>query len=112
MERCRTSAQSATFPSQIGGHIVISGHVSNPGSALKYRRRLFVCTSGSTLLPVDALMNEKLLKRRENPAHRRNALNRRNVRNVPYGVDRIGRVQGPTDALMPILPSAGFVIEF
>ena len=41
-----------------------------------------------------------------------NALNRRNVRNVPYGVDRTGRVQGPTDALMPILPSAGFVIEF
>jgi hypothetical protein len=41
-----------------------------------------------------------------------NALNRRNVRNVPYGVDRRGRVSGPTDSLMPIVPSAGFVVEF
>lgn len=41
-----------------------------------------------------------------------NVLNRRNVRNVPYGVDRTGRVLGPTDSLMPIVPSAGLVIEF
>jgi hypothetical protein len=41
-----------------------------------------------------------------------NTFNRRNVRNVPYGVDRQGRVSGPTDSLMPILPSAGFVVEF
>lgn len=41
-----------------------------------------------------------------------NALNRRNVRNVPYGVDRRGFVMGPTDSLLPILPSGGLVIEF
>lgn len=41
-----------------------------------------------------------------------NALNRRNLRNVPYGVDPTGRVLDPTDSLMPIVPSAGFVIEF
>jgi hypothetical protein len=41
-----------------------------------------------------------------------NALNRQNLRNVPYGIDRAGRVQGPTDSLLPFLPSAGFVIEF
>jgi hypothetical protein len=41
-----------------------------------------------------------------------NALNRRNLRNVPFGVDRGGRVQDPTDSLLPIVPSAGFVIEF
>jgi hypothetical protein len=41
-----------------------------------------------------------------------NALNRTNVRNVPYGVDRNGRVLGPTDPLLPILPSAGVAIEF
>jgi len=41
-----------------------------------------------------------------------NALNRQNLRNVPYDVDRTGRVLGGTDSLMPILPSAGFVIEF
>jgi hypothetical protein len=41
-----------------------------------------------------------------------NALNRRNLRNIPYGIDRTGRVLGPTDSLMPIVPSAGFVIEF
>ena len=41
-----------------------------------------------------------------------NVLNRRNVRNTPYDVDRIGRVLGPTDSLLPILPSAGFVIDF
>jgi hypothetical protein len=41
-----------------------------------------------------------------------NALNRTNLRNVPYGVDRNGRVLGPTDPLIPILPSAGVAIEF
>jgi hypothetical protein len=35
-----------------------------------------------------------------------------NRRNVPYGVDRQGRVSAPTDSLMPIVPSAGFVVEF
>ncbi len=41
-----------------------------------------------------------------------NALNRRNERNVPYDVDRTGRVFGGTDSMMPLLPSAGFVSEF
>jgi len=41
-----------------------------------------------------------------------NALNHENLRNVPYGVDRRGRVQEPTDTLLPIVPSAGLVIEF
>ena len=41
-----------------------------------------------------------------------NALNRRNERNVPYSVDRNGRVAGVTDSLMPMVPSAGFVVEF
>jgi hypothetical protein len=41
-----------------------------------------------------------------------NAFNRDNLRNVPYAVDRNGRVFGGTDSLMPILPSAGFVLEF
>jgi hypothetical protein len=41
-----------------------------------------------------------------------NALNRRNERNVPYSVDRNGRVGGVTDSLLPIVPSGGFVIEF
>jgi hypothetical protein len=41
-----------------------------------------------------------------------NALNRRNERNVPYAVDRNGRIGGVTDSLLPIVPSGGFVIEF
>lgn len=41
-----------------------------------------------------------------------NAMNRTNFRNVPYGVDTRGRVLGGTDTLLPILPSAGLVIEF
>jgi hypothetical protein len=41
-----------------------------------------------------------------------NTLNRRNVRNVPYAVDRQGRVFSPTDSLMPIVPSAGVIVEF
>jgi outer membrane receptor protein involved in Fe transport len=41
-----------------------------------------------------------------------NALNRDNLRNEPYGVDRLGRVFEPTGSLLPIIPSAGFVIEF
>jgi hypothetical protein len=41
-----------------------------------------------------------------------NLLNRRNERNVQYSVDRNGRVSGVTDSLLPIVPSAGLVIEF
>jgi hypothetical protein len=41
-----------------------------------------------------------------------NAFNRRNLRNEQYGVDRNGRVFEPTGSLLPIVPSAGFVIEF
>lgn len=41
-----------------------------------------------------------------------NALNRSNMRNTPYGHDAGGRVFGAMDTLMPIVPSAGFVVEF
>jgi CarboxypepD_reg-like domain len=41
-----------------------------------------------------------------------NVLNRRNERNVPYSVGRAGQLNGVTDSLLPIVPSAGFVIEF
>jgi hypothetical protein len=41
-----------------------------------------------------------------------NVLNRRNERNVPYSVGRDGQLTGVTDSLLPIVPSAGFVIEF
>jgi len=41
-----------------------------------------------------------------------NIFNRTNLRNTPYGVDRVGRVFGTTESLMPIVPSGGFVIEF
>jgi hypothetical protein len=41
-----------------------------------------------------------------------NVLNRDNRRNTPYGVSQAGRVFGATESLMPIVPSAGFVVEF
>ena len=41
-----------------------------------------------------------------------NVLNRRNERNVPYSVGGNGQLNGVTDSLLPIVPSAGFVIEF
>lgn len=41
-----------------------------------------------------------------------NVLNRTNLRNVPYDIDRTGRVSGGTASMLPILPSAGIVIEF
>ena len=41
-----------------------------------------------------------------------NVLSQTNLRNASYGVSLNGRVFGPTDTLMPIVPSAGFVIEF
>ena len=41
-----------------------------------------------------------------------NALNRLNVRNVPYDVGPRGLVQGATDSLLPLLPSAGLLVEF
>jgi hypothetical protein len=31
---------------------------------------------------------------------------------VPYDIRRDGRVSGVTDSLLPIVPSAGFVVEF
>jgi hypothetical protein len=41
-----------------------------------------------------------------------NVLNRTNVRNSSYSIDRAGRVFETTESLMPIVPSAGLVIEF
>lgn len=41
-----------------------------------------------------------------------NVLNHTNLRNTPYRVDRAGRVFDATETLMPIVPSAGFVVEF
>jgi hypothetical protein len=41
-----------------------------------------------------------------------NILNRTNLRNTSYSVDRAGRVFETTESLMPIVPSGGFVIEF
>ncbi len=41
-----------------------------------------------------------------------NIVNRTNLRNQEYVVDRAGRVFGTTESLMPIVPSGGFVIEF
>ena len=41
-----------------------------------------------------------------------NILNRTNLRNQSYFVDRAGRVFQTTESLMPIVPSGGLVIEF
>jgi hypothetical protein len=41
-----------------------------------------------------------------------NIFDHENLRNTPYFVDRSGRVFGPTETLMPIVPSGGLVIEF
>jgi len=41
-----------------------------------------------------------------------NVLNRTNLRNASYSVDRFGRVFETTESLMPIVPSGGFVFEF
>ena len=41
-----------------------------------------------------------------------NVLNRTNLRNASYGVDRAGRVFNATESLMPIVPSGGLVVEF
>ena len=41
-----------------------------------------------------------------------NVLNRRNERNVPYSIGPRGQLMGVTDSLLPIVPSAGLVLEF
>ncbi len=41
-----------------------------------------------------------------------NVLNRRNERNVPYSIGPRGQLMGVTDSLLPIVPSAGLIIEF
>jgi hypothetical protein len=41
-----------------------------------------------------------------------NVFNHTNLRSTPFDVDRAGRVFNSTQTLMPIIPSAGFVVEF
>ena len=41
-----------------------------------------------------------------------NVLNRRNERNVPYSIGPRGQLMGVTDSLLPVVPSAGLVLEF
>jgi hypothetical protein len=41
-----------------------------------------------------------------------NVQNRKNLRNTPYAVERSGRAFGVTESMMPIVPSAGLVVEF
>ena len=41
-----------------------------------------------------------------------NVQDRKNLRNTPYSIDRNGRAFGVTEPTMPIIPSAGFVVEF
>lgn len=41
-----------------------------------------------------------------------NVQDRKNLRNTPYSIDRNGRAFGVTETTMPIIPSAGFVVEF
>ena len=41
-----------------------------------------------------------------------NVLNRQNVRNTSYTIDRAGRVFDTTGSLLPIVPSGGVVVEF
>jgi hypothetical protein len=41
-----------------------------------------------------------------------NVLNRTNLRNTSYRIDRAGRVFDATESLMPLVPSGGAVIEF
>jgi hypothetical protein len=41
-----------------------------------------------------------------------NVLNRTNLRNASYSLDRAGRVFETTESLMPIVPSGGLVFEF
>ena len=41
-----------------------------------------------------------------------NILNRTNLRNASYSIDRAGRVFETTESTMPIVPSGGLVIEF
>ena len=41
-----------------------------------------------------------------------NVLDRSNLRNTNYSVDRAGRVFETTESMIPIVPSGGFVIEF
>jgi hypothetical protein len=41
-----------------------------------------------------------------------NVLNHRNLRSTPFFLDRAGRAFDATESLMPIVPSAGFVVEF
>jgi len=41
-----------------------------------------------------------------------NVLNRQNLRNTSYSIDRAGRVFDTTGSLLPIVPSGGLVVEF
>ena len=70
--------------------------------------------------PAEAIIHQEVEKFLKDWSRRRlvvfvdvaNILNRTNLRNASYSVDRVGRVFETTESLMPIVPSGGFVIEF
>jgi len=110
-----------------GSNYPIAGYIGEPAAALGQRplvddRPLFygLSTERNALrLPAYSRLDVRA-DRAFNWSRRRlvafvdvaNILNRTNLRNASYFVDRAGRVFETTESLMPIVPSGGLTIEF
>jgi TonB dependent receptor-like, beta-barrel/Carboxypeptidase regulatory-like domain len=122
-----SSRSSVSARYRYGSNYPIVGYIGEPAAALGQRpfvddRPLFygLSTDRNALrLPAYSRLDVRG-DRAFNWSRRRlvvfvdvaNILNRTNLRNASYSVDRAGRVFETTESLMPIVPSGGLTIEF
>jgi hypothetical protein len=122
-----SSRASVSTRYRYGSNYPMTGYIGEPSAALGQRpvlggRPLFygLAPERNTLrLPAYSRLDVRA-DRAFNWSGRRlvvfvdvaNVLNRTNLRNAGYSVDRAGRVFETTESLMPIVPSGGLVVEF
>ena len=122
-----SSRSSLSARYRYGSNYPIAGYIGEPSAALGQRpfvddRPLFYGLSSernTVRLPPYSRLDVRA-DRAFNWSRRRlvvfvdvaNVLNRTNVRNASYSVDRAGRVFETTESLLPIVPSGGLTVEF
>jgi len=121
-----SSRSSLSARYRYGSNYPIAGYIGEPppslGAAVIDGRRQFYSLAterNSVRLPAYSRLDVRA-DRAFNWSSRRlvvfvevaNILNRTNVRNSAYSVDRRGRVFETMESLMPIVPSGGLVVEF
>jgi len=122
-----SSRASLSARYRYGSNYPIVGYIGEPNASLSQQPRIdgqltfyALSTQRNTLrLPVYSRFDVRA-DRAFNWSGRRlvlfvdvgNVLNRTNLRNSSYSIDRAGRVFETTESLLPIVPSGGLVVEF